>query len=139
MGLREDLPENRRALLWIQLDKLSHKYGKSRSCASCHELPGGEQRQEVRWEYSDAGALPFAGSHTVVAGREGLAIRGITTLDRIEPAAGVALSSFAPWLYFPDAWRIPGNFALPSVKDRRRYEAGRDYLGTARQQSIIHR
>ena len=40
VGLFDGLPENNKALLWIQMDKQSHKYGKSRACDSCHELPG---------------------------------------------------------------------------------------------------
>ncbi|KAF0216946.1 MAG: cytochrome c family, partial [Geobacteraceae bacterium] len=67
VGLADGLPENNKALLWIQLDKMSHKLGGSRSCDSCHASADGSQRQTVTWEYSDPGALPFSGGHSVVA------------------------------------------------------------------------
>jgi hypothetical protein len=138
VGLVSGLPENNSALLWIQMDKLSHKYGTSRTCASCHELPGGEQVQKIGWDFSDAGALPFSGSHTVVASRKGLAIRGLRATDAIEPAEGVAVSSFAPWVYLPDAWRIPGNFALPALRDEAAYGKVRGNLAAARSHRIVH-
>ncbi len=138
VGLFGGLPENNRALLWIQMDKMSHKYGRSRSCGSCHELPGGEQLQKVAWDYGGAGAMPFSGSQTVVAGKKGLAIRGIRTTEGIEPTKGHAISSFAPWRYLPDAWQIPGDFALPALKDRAGYEKSRDDLGAARHRRIVH-
>lgn len=124
VGLFDGLPENNKALLWIQMDKVSHKYGKSRSCASCHELPGGEQRQQVTWEYSDAGALPFAGSHTVSAGKKGIRISDMKS-EPIELSAGFRLSSLAPWVYLKDKWEISGDFSLPVVKNWKQYEAGR--------------
>jgi hypothetical protein len=138
VGLLGGLPENNKALLWIQMDKLSHKYGKSRSCASCHDLPGGEQVQKVTWEFGGPGAMPFSGIQTVVAGKKGLALEGIRTAETIEPTEGAAISSFAPWVYFPDAWRIPGNYALPSIKDRAAYAKFRSDLPAARIRRIVH-
>ena len=59
VGLFGGLPDNNKALLWIQMDKMSHKLGKSRSCDSCHGSADGAQLQQVTWEYSDPGAFPF--------------------------------------------------------------------------------
>ncbi|HEY6008925.1 MAG TPA: cytochrome c3 family protein [Geobacteraceae bacterium] len=138
VGLFGGLPENNQALLWVQMDKVSHKYGKSRSCASCHELRDGEQRQTVTWDYSDAGALPFSGSHTVVGNRAGLYIREMKARDRIEVLDGFRLSSFAPWVYLPDKWVVRGDFSIPPIKDKKRYEEAKQELAKARQSKVIH-
>lgn len=139
VGIVGGLPENNRAILWIQMDKLSHKYGRARDCGSCHDSPDGEQRQEVRWEFSDEGAFPFKGHHTVVANRQGLSIRGMQADEKVEPSPGYRNSAFAPWLFLPDAWRIPGDFALPPIKDRQRYDAERHDPEKARWSGTIHR
>ena len=138
VGLFDGLPENNKALLWIQMDKVSHKYGKSRSCASCHELPEGVQRQTVTWEYNDAGALPFSGSHTVVGDRAGLSIRDMKARDKIEVLDGFRLSSFAPWVFLPEKWVIRGDFSIPAVKDRKKYAEAKQALDKARQVRVIH-
>jgi hypothetical protein len=138
VGLVDNLPENNKALLWIQMDKLSHKYGKSRSCDSCHESGEGEQRQYVKWEFSDQGAFPFNGGQTVIAGKEGLFIRDIKADERIEASEGYQLSSFAPWLYMQDKWSIKGNFALPLIKDRISYETLRANPAKAAKNGIVH-
>jgi len=121
VGLFGGLPDNNRALLWIQIDKLSHKLGKSRSCDSCHDSPEGRQLQKVTWEYSDPGAFPFNGSHEVFANRSGLFIKGIQS-EKIEPDEGYSLSAFAPWVYLKDSWQIKGDFSLPVIKDRQQYD-----------------
>lgn len=138
VGLFGGLPENNKALLWIQMDKVSHKYGKSRDCDSCHDLPGGEQRQHVSWEFSDAGAMPFSGSHTVVAGKKGLFISGMKADERIEVTEGHRLSSFAPFVYLRDKWSIRGDFALPQIKDRKRFESTKGDVKKARASGVVH-
>ena len=138
-GLFGGLPENNKALLWVQMDKVSHKYGKSRDCGSCHGLPGGEQRQQVKWEFGDAGAFPFRGSHTVVAGRKGLFISGMKADEPIEVTEGHRLSSFAPFVYLRDKWSVKGDFSLPPIKDRKRFDAAQDDLKKARESGVLHR
>ncbi len=137
VGLFGGLPENNRALLWIQMDKVSHKYGKSRPCASCHELTGNEQRQHVAWDFTDAGALPFSGSHTVVAGKKGLSIREMKS-EQIEVLDGYRLSSLAPWVYLKDRWRIGGDFSLPALRDRKLYNLTSEDAARARQEKVVH-
>jgi len=137
VGLFDGLPENNRALLWIQMDKVSHKYGKSRSCGSCHDLPGGEQRQYVRWDFSDAGALPFSGSHSVIAGPKGLFIRDMKA-EKIELSEGYRLSSLAPWFYLKDKWSVKGDFSLPPLKGRKFYDRVKSDGAKARIARIIH-
>jgi nitrate/TMAO reductase-like tetraheme cytochrome c subunit len=137
VGLFDGLPENNRALLWIQMDKVSHKYGKSRSCASCHDLAGGEQRQRVTWDFGDAGALPFSGGHSVIAGSRGLFIRDMQA-EKIELTDGYRLSSLAPWVYLKDKWFIEGDFSLPPIKDRKLYDSVSSDGARARAAGIIH-
>lgn len=139
VGLFDGLPENNKALLWIQMDKVSHKYGPSRSCDSCHASGSGEQRQEVLWEFSDAGALPFNGRHTVIANGEGLFIQDMRADEKIDVSEGHKLSSFAPWFYLQDRWRIKGDFSLPVPKDRNTYEVLRGDPARRERDRLLHR
>jgi hypothetical protein len=138
VGLFGGMPDNNKALLWIQMDKLSHKLGKSRSCESCHGSPDGAQLQKVTWEYSDPGAQSFNGSHEVFANRSGLFIRGMSS-EKIEPEPGYTLSAFAPWVYFKDAWQIKGDFSLPAIQDRPQYELLRSNPDAPRKSGVVHR
>jgi hypothetical protein len=138
VGLFGGLPDNNKALLWIQMDKMSHKLGKSRACDSCHGSPDGVQLQKVIWEYGDPGALPFTGSHEVLANRNGLFIKGMQS-EKIEPEQGYSLAAFAPWVYLKDAWQIKGDFSLPAIKDRKQYETFRSSPDNSRNSGIVHR
>jgi hypothetical protein len=137
-GLHGGLPENNQALTWLQIDKMSHKLGKARSCDSCHAELDGRQVQRVTWEYGDPGAAPFNGSHTVIADRQGLRIRDIKALDKIELEKGYQLSAFAPWIYLKDVWQIQGDFSLPPVKDRAAYQRMKDDSTRARKSGLLH-
>ncbi len=138
VGLFGGLPENNKALLWIQMDKMSHKLGKSRSCDSCHADLQGTQRQPVTWDYSDPGALPFDGSHTVVADRKGLSFRDMRS-EKIEPDKGVAISAFAVWVYLKDVWQVSGDFSLPVIRDRKTYDSIKISTEAARTAGALHR
>jgi hypothetical protein len=138
VGLFSGLPENNNALLWIQLDKMSHKLGKSRTCDSCHATLDGTQLQKVSWEYSDPGALPFSGSHQVVANSKGLFIRGIKS-EKIELEQGFSMSAVAPWFYLKDAWQIQGDFALPVIKDRKSYKVFSENPDSSKKNALLHR
>lgn len=137
VGLFDGLPDNNKALLWIQMDKMSHKLGKSRSCDSCHDFQDGAQLQQVSWEYSDPGAMPFNGSHEVFANRSGLFIRKMQS-EKIEPEQGYPLAAFSPWVYLKDAWQLKGDFSLPVIKDRNRYELFKASLVQSRKSGIVH-
>lgn len=139
VGLVDGLPENNKALLWVQMDKLSHRYGASRSCASCHGSAGGEQRRQVSWDFGDNGALPFSGSHLVIANREGLAIREMKAKDAIEADKGIAVSSLAPWYFLKDRWFVPGDFSLPAVPYRQGAASAAEELSAARAKGLVHR
>jgi hypothetical protein len=138
VGLFGGLPENNNALLWIQMDKMSHKLGKSRSCDSCHASLDGSQLQKVTWEYSDPGALPFNGSHEVLANRNGLYITKMQS-EKIALEPGYSLSAFAPWVYLKDAWQIQGDFSLPPIRDRKAYGTFSANPDATREAGIIHR
>lgn len=138
VGIFGGLPENNDALLWIQMDKVSHKLGTSRSCDSCHGRADGSQLQRVSWEYSDPGAFPFSGSHEVHATSTGLFISAMQS-EKIEVEPGYHLSAFAPWVYLRDKWRLTGDFALPLIGDKKAYESLRDDPEAARRAGIVHR
>lgn len=121
MGLLSGLPENDYALAWIQMDKLSHKYGKARSCESCHTSEG-QQIQHVSWKYADAGAEPFEGKHTVVANKDGLFIKDMQATTEIKVKEGWKIEDFAPWYYLKDKWQVKGNFSLPPIKNKSLYK-----------------
>jgi hypothetical protein len=138
VGLFGGLPENNSALLWVQMDKVSHKYGASRTCDSCHGAKDGEQRQEISWEFSDAGAFPFKGRHTVVANRKGLFIRDMRADEKIEVSEGYKLSSLAPWFFLKEAWALKGDFSLPVIRDRAAYEALRSDPAASKKRRLVH-
>lgn len=121
VGLLSGLPTNDHALAWIQMDKMSHKYGKSRKCESCHTKDG-EQRQEVLWKYTDQGAEPFEGKHIVIANKEGLFIKDIQATTRIEVKEGWKIEDFAPWFYLKDMWKVKGDFHIPRIINKKLYE-----------------
>ena len=138
VGLFGGLPKNNRALLWIQMDKLSHQLGKSRPCDSCHVTPNGDQTLQVRWEYSGEGTFPFTGSHTVVANRKGLSIRNMKADEELESQSGFDLTSFAPWLYLTNRWTIPGDFTLPAIRNRSYYDILKNDPLRSRRDAITH-
>ncbi len=124
VGLLSGLPGNDKALAWIQMDKMSHKYGKSRSCESCHTKDG-VQRQEVSWKYTDQGTEPFEGKHTITANRKGLFITDMQATTEIKIKEGWKIEDLAPWYYLKDKWRVPGDFSIPSVRNKAIYEKER--------------
>ncbi|MDA8162745.1 MAG: cytochrome c3 family protein [Desulfobacteraceae bacterium] len=139
VGLLGGLPSDGDALAWIQMDKLSHKYGKARSCDSCHTKDGA-QRQEVTWEYSDQGAEPFKGRHTVVADKNGLSIKDMRATTKIMVKDGWKIEDFAPWYYLKDKWHVKGDFSIPLVKDDALYKKELDrYEDIIKKGGIYHK
>jgi len=131
VGLLRGLPTNNSVLAWIQMDKVSHKYGKARSCESCHTQDG-EQRQFLTWKYADRGAEPFEGSQSVVANSSGLFIRDMRAKTEIRTKDSAKIEDFAPWYYLKDQWQVAGNFAVPPVKNQKRYQEESDRSSGAR-------
>lgn len=137
-GLHGGMVGNNKALTWIQIDKMSHKLGKARSCDSCHgDLLNGTQVQKVTWDYSDPGAEPFKGSHTVIASKNSLKIKDIQAHERVVLEKGYQLSSFAPWAYL-DVWEVAGDFSIPVPRDKAAYTGIKNDLKQARAKKIVH-
>jgi len=137
VGSSNALPEINKAMLWIQIDKMSHKLGKSRSCESCHASTDGSQVQKVTWEYSDPGAMPFNGSHQVRADKSGLFIEGMQS-EPIQLEKGFSLSAFAPWIYLGNSWKIAGDYAIPRLKNRKLYEEARNNPDLRRINAVMY-
>jgi len=137
VGVSDALPENNTAMMWIQMDKMSHKLGKSRTCTSCHGSADGSQVRTVTWEYSDPGAMPFSGSHQVRADSRGLFIENMRS-EPIQLEKGFSLSSFAPWKYFGDAWRIEGDYRIPVLKEKKIYEETRKNPALGKKNGVVH-
>ncbi|KAF0214700.1 MAG: cytochrome c family, partial [Geobacteraceae bacterium] len=95
-------------------------------------------RQTVTWEYSDPGALPFSGGHSVVADKTGLYIRDMHS-ETIQPEKGYGISAFAPWVFLKYKWQVKGDFSLPPLRDRRGYEAMKSSSEKARLSGVVHR
>lgn len=109
--------KNDKHLLWIEMQHVSHPYGKGRSCESCHKK---EQVSISRWEYEDdQGAKEqFSGGYRIIAGREGLRITDMNTFTPIQVADGYKLEDFASWLFFKDRWKMPGDFSIKTDMDK---------------------
>ncbi|MGW8272506.1 MAG: cytochrome c3 family protein [Thermodesulfovibrionales bacterium] len=116
VGTADNLPKNNRHLLWIEIEQAAHPFGRSRSCASCHEGP---QVSTSSWEFYDyQGAEPFQGSYSITADGEGLRIQNLRNTTPVVPLEGYSLSDFASWLYLKDKWSVPGDFAIPTDKQK---------------------
>ncbi len=120
IGTYDGLPRNNKALLWFQMDKLSHSIRKkARSCESCHN--SSIQILESRWKFTDQGAEPFEGKHIIIGNSSGLYVIGLTNTTPIIVKKGWSIADLAPWYYLKDKFYVKGNFALPEI-DRVKYE-----------------
>lgn len=108
---------NDKHLLWIEIQHVSHPYGKGRTCESCHKT---EQVSVSRWDYEDdQGAKePFSGGYRIVAGKDGLRITDMQNTTPIKVADGYKLEDFASWIFLKDKWHMPGDFSIKTDKDK---------------------
>lgn len=129
LGTFDNLPAGNLHLAWLDIEKISHPYGKARSCQSCHR-GGGIQNAISTWEFIDnEGAKPFKGMHKIIANNKVLKvvdIRDVTPIElypvrkeaSLQPSNGVypgaRLADFAPWYYLKDIWEVPGDYSIPS-------------------------
>ncbi len=112
VGTVSGLPADNKQLLWLEIEQASHPYGKARSCASCHGR-GGVQVSTSHWKFEqDQGALPFKGTHEIVAGKNGIRIVGLRNTTPIVPLQGAKLADFASWVYMKNKWKAPGDFLI---------------------------
>ncbi len=113
----ESIGSNDKHLLWIEIQHVSHPYGKGRTCESCHRK---EQVSISKWEYEDdQGAKePFKGGYRIEAGKDGLKITDMKNYTPILVAEGYKLEDFASWLFFSDRWQMPGDFSIKTENDK---------------------
>ena len=115
VGTIDGLPSGNKHLLWIQIEEVSHPFGKARDCESCHR---DKQISISQWEYEDIqGAEPFRGGYKIVADENGLRIKDFWH-TKINVLPGFKLTDFASWIYFTDKWFIPGNFSIKVNKNK---------------------
>lgn len=119
VGTRNDLPDANKAILWIQMDKLSHAMGKPRNCGSCHDSK--TQVGKSQWSYFEDRDVtkPFKGGYTITADKDGIRFSDITW-EQPSLAPNRKLHDIAPFAVLPaTAWDVKGiNFALPYNKKR---------------------
>jgi len=121
LGTYTGLPGANNALVWYQLESVSHPLRKSRTCGSCHDSAA--QRANVTWEYVGyAGSYPFTGAQTVVGDRDGLRIEDLRTTSEMKLMEDANVYDFAAWKYIPDGfWNFPGDFSMPKA-DKDKYD-----------------
>lgn len=105
-GTRSDLPSGNKAILWVQIDKMSHALGKGRGCESCHSKA---QVSHSTYEYFDEKNVTekFSGSYTVTADKSGIRFSDMKNTE-IKPAKGRNVLDFAPFTIMPEAWNVKG-------------------------------
>jgi len=113
LGTFDNLPASNLHLAWLDIQKISHPYGKARSCQSCHGS-NGAQNAISTWQFiDDEGAKPFKGTHRIIADKNGLRVIDIKNTTPIELYEGAQLVDFAPWYYLRDIWKLSGDYSIP--------------------------
>ncbi len=112
-GTRDELPGGK-AILWIQMDKISHALGYGRDCEGCHASHAQQAISDFRYGDSRNVTAPFTGSYRIIADEKGMRFENLHTTD-IKVKEGRKVEDFAPFVAFPpDAWNIQGiDFSLP--------------------------
>jgi hypothetical protein len=113
-GLVKELDDaDHDTLLWLNIDRVAHGTGKSRTCESCH----GSRAQEIIVGFEASGETykdVEDGQYTIIADDKGLRVT-----DFKGPDGGPMAKGLEP---FQDKWSLKGNFALPRIKHTQRYE-----------------
>lgn len=129
LGTFDGLPSGNLHLAWLDIEKISHTYGRARPCEGCHGNDGGAQNAFSTWEFfEDEGAEPFKGTYKITADKNNLRVFDIkaTTPVKLYPVRKKAppelsngvypdsrLVDFAPWYYLKDIWQVNGDFSIP--------------------------
>ena len=108
---------DKRIMAWLNLDKVAHATGKSRTCESCHAST--DQKIVIPFKWSDKPEAAYKdvleGSYTVVADKKGLRIDDIKGGPKGDGSASVAKGI----AQFVGKWNVPGKYVLPDVpKDK---------------------
>jgi hypothetical protein len=97
-------------MVWLNIDRVAHATGKSRTCESCHA----SRMQKIAVKFSGGSYKDVEnGEYTIIADDKGLRIVDIKD-DKGAVPPDLAL--------LKDAWGLPGNFQLPGLKDRKSFE-----------------
>ncbi|GFO63485.1 cytochrome C [Geomonas paludis] len=127
VGTRSDLPSGNKAILWVQMDKMSHAIGKPRGCRTCHDSYA--QVGKSQWSYFEKSDVKkaFKGSYTVVADRDGMRFTD-QVWEKPEMAGTRKVEDIAPFTLLPStAWDVKGiDFSLPY--DQQKTDAARREL-----------
>jgi len=120
IGTFNNLPSGNKHLLWLQIEEVSHPFGKARNCKSCHK---GKQISVSTWNYEDMqGAKPFKGGYKIIADEHGLRVKDFWHSE-IKVLPGFELSDFASWIYLKDKWFVNGDFSIKvNEKKYKKYE-----------------
>lgn len=118
-GTRKDLPSGNKAILWVQIDKMSHALGQARDCASCHDSKAQVGRSTYTYNEEKNVSEPFSGSYTIIADAQGMRFVDQKT-GPIKVAKGRNAIDFAPFTQLPtDAWNVQGiDFSIPFKPER---------------------
>lgn len=109
IGTFDGLPSANKHLAWLQIEEVSHPFGKARDCKSCHRS---RQISVSEWQYEDIqGAEPFRGGYRIVADERGLRLEDFWH-SKIKVLPGFEISDFASWIYLKDKWFIKGDFSI---------------------------
>lgn len=115
----KDKSRNNKHLLWLEIQQVSHPYGKARKCDSCHKDEKGSQISTSQWEFmDDQGADPFEGGYKIVADNSGIRIIDMKNRTPIRVMDGYKLEDFASWIFFKDKWKMPGDFSIKIDRDK---------------------
>ena len=114
-GVVDALPADNKAMMWVDVEKVSHGISGARSCESCHSK---EQRMRIKWSFGMPQFVtqPFKGELETVANSSGLYIFGIRNTTPISLKNGARIVDFFPWYYLRDyVYYVPGDFSIPDV------------------------
>ena len=126
VGTRNDLPSGNKAILWVQMDKLSHALGEPRGCATCHDSHAQVGKSE--WSYFEAKDVtkPFKGSYTVTADKNGIRFSD-SVWETPAPAANRKVEDIAPFAVLPkNAWDVKGIDLSISFDEKKTGKARRE-------------
>ena len=124
-GTRSGLPGGSKAILWIQMDKLSHALGAARACKTCHASHAQVSHSDYLFYDGRDVTVPFSGSYTVVADEKGIGLADMKN-DPITTAGGRKVEDFAPFVLIPTAWNVSGiDFSIP-FSETKYHDASRE-------------
>ncbi len=100
-------------MVWFNVERVAHGIGKSRPCQGCHA----SSAQTVKVAFESAGE-PYKdienGEYTIIADHKGLRVVDFKARDGGPMPAGLGP--------FKDKWNLPGDFALPEIKNKKLFE-----------------